>query len=274
MRRIAVVAVVSMFAFVACTDETPTEPVATPTTDAAADAAEPAEPEPSAEPEEAYLTYVTGIRHQPTEAKKVEIEGKTKKQYNWMSTLYRGEELTVVEIEGEWAKVKASDDTEGWLKKTGLLPVDGVSLATVFDKTKTFYRPDLLAQNTSRMIDPATLLFVLKTKDQFTEVNYYGQGKAWVLSDKLTADPMEISAAKLLAKVQYLKQKKDKDAGMVLELARSQFGESKLVGMANDEGKVQTEEEKAAAEAAPAAAAEPVEEKKDEEEAPTEAATE
>ncbi|MFC1609330.1 hypothetical protein ACFL6C_00090 [Myxococcota bacterium] len=242
MRCIAVVATLFAFVLGGCKEDPqpetkPDEPAAVEPTGAA----EPAEPEPAAELEQAYLTHVTGLRREPTEAKKVEIEGKKKKVNNWVMTLYRGEEVTVQEVRGEWTRVSASDDSEGWVKKNGLLPIEGVSLATVFEKAKTFYRPDLLAQNTSRMIDPASLLFILKTKDQFTEVNYYGQGKSWVLSDKLNADPKEISAAKLLAKVQWLKSRKDPDADKVMELARTQFGDSRLVGMADEEGKVKEE---------------------------------
>jgi uncharacterized protein YgiM (DUF1202 family) len=246
MRHIAVVATV-LVALAACSEKAAPEPTA-PTPPTAAEPSEPAEP--AAEPEQAYLTYVTGIRRKPSDAKKVEVEGKTKKVHNWLSTLYRGEEVTVLEVQGDWARVVASDETEGWVKKTGLLPTEGVSLATLFEKTKTFHRPDLLAQNTSRSIEPATLLFVLKTKNQFTEVNYYGQGSVWVLSDKLSVDPTEISAAKLLAKVQWLKGRKDPDADKVMELARTHFGETKLVAMANDDGAVASEEEVAVEEEA------------------------
>ncbi|OGQ81302.1 MAG: hypothetical protein A2289_08750 [Deltaproteobacteria bacterium RIFOXYA12_FULL_58_15] len=241
MRRIALFifsASILVLSLVGCKDGTQT-PQDAPTVGAVNElsAAQPAAPAGAAS-EQAYLTYVTGLRREASEAKKVELPGESKKAQNWIMTLYRGEEVTVIEVDGEWAKVRASDDSEGWVKKSGLLPIEGVELATVFEKTKTFQRPDLLAQNTSRQLDPGALVFVLKSKDQFTEVNYYGQGTVWVLSGTLNTEPKEIAAAKLLAKVQWLKARNDADADKVMELARSEFGDSKLVGMADSEGKI------------------------------------
>jgi hypothetical protein len=79
---------------------------------------------------------------------------------------------------------------------------------------------------------------VLKTKDQFTEVNHYGQASTWLLSEKLNTDSREIAAAKLLAKVRWLKSKNDPSADTVMELAKTQFGDSRLVGMANPDASI------------------------------------
>ena len=53
------------------------------------------------EPETAYLTAVTGLRREPSDAKKVAHPETGKELHNWMTTLYRGEEVNVLEVEGE-----------------------------------------------------------------------------------------------------------------------------------------------------------------------------
>ncbi len=236
-----------------CTDETKTDAPPTPPVTAAVEPA-PAPSEPAAVSEAAYVTFVTGLRREPVEAQRIDDPtGASKKKIsNWLMTLYRGEEVTILGVQDTWAKVRASDDSEGWVQKNGLLPVEGAAIATVFEPTKTFNRPDLLALNTSRTLDPAALLFVLKTKDQFSEVNYYGQGTAWVLSEKLNTDAREIAAAKLLAKVRWLKERKDASADEVMKLARAQFSDSKLVGMADDNAAIKTDEAPPAGDNSPA----------------------
>jgi hypothetical protein len=209
-----------------CKESAPTEPAEGGTEQEAVDK----QAAPAAEPEQAYLTSITGLRRQATEDRKVTSED-GKPVRNWQTTLFRGEELNVLEVEGEWARGKASDDSEGWVKKEFLLPTEGVQVATVFEEIKTFSRPDLLALNSSLTLEPGSLLFVLKTKDQFTEVNRFGQRTTWVLSEKLNTEAAEVSAAKLLAKAKWLDDKKDPSAAQVLDLARTQFGGTRLVGM-------------------------------------------
>ena len=186
--------------------------------------------EPKGQSEEALVTAVTSIKKEADEAAKIDGPG-GKKINNWVATLYRGEQVTVLKVQDDWAQVKASDENIGWMKKDGLLPSEGTTLATIFETVKTFNRPDLLALNANRTLDPGSLLVVVKTKDQFSEVNYQGKQTAWVLSEKLNMDGTEIAAAKLVNKVRWLKGKKDPAADQFLELAKSQFSSSKLVGM-------------------------------------------
>ena len=230
MHRLVSLLVVLMGAW-ACTKEPTAAPAQNEVTAVAPTAGVPAAP--AAAVEQAYVTFVTGLRKEPTDAQKIDDAATGKKVGNWLTTLYRGEEVAILEVKGDWARVRASDDSEGWVQKNGLLPVEGVTVATVFEQAKTFSRPDLLALNATRVVEPGTLLFGLKTKDQFAEVNFYGQGSAWILAEKLNTDAREIAAAKLLAKVRWLKERKDTSADKVMELARTEFADSKLSGMAD-----------------------------------------
>ena len=69
---------------------------------------------------------------------------------NALAVLQRGEKVTVVEAREDWAKVRSSDDREGWLRRAALLEGDGVTEATVLAPADVFDRPDLLAANAKR----------------------------------------------------------------------------------------------------------------------------
>ncbi len=199
---------------------------------------------PQAQAEEALVTGVTSLKREASDAQKLD-DAAGKKVNNWVATLYRGEVVTVQSVKDDWAQVKASDDSTGWVKKDVLLPSEGTTLATLFEEAKTFNRPDLLAMNAKLTLEPGALLFVLKTKEQFSEVNVQGKTTAWVLSERLSTDSNEIAAAKIVNKIKWLKAKKDPQAKEFLELAKSQFGSSRLVGMLD-------EADKAGADAVPA----------------------
>jgi SH3-like domain-containing protein len=186
--------------------------------------------EPKGEPETALVTSVTSLKKEPDDAAKIDGAG-GKKVNNWVATLYRGEQVGVVKVQEDWAQVTTSDESTGWMKKDGLLPSEGTTLATIFETVKTFNRPDLLTLNATRTLEAGSLLVVVKTKDQFSEVNFQGKQTAWVLSEKLNMDGTEIAAAKLVNKIRWLKAKKDPAADQFLELAKSQFSTSRLVGM-------------------------------------------
>jgi hypothetical protein len=156
MRIIALSSSLLVLGLVGCKGEQTTE--AAPTTPVAPTAAAPSETPPTpaapAVSEQAYVTVVTGLKREASDAKSIDDpKGKSKKKIsNWLMTLYRGEEVTILEVQEEYAKVKASDDSEGWVQKTALLPVEGVALATVFEEAKTFSRPDLLALNSTKLL--------------------------------------------------------------------------------------------------------------------------
>lgn len=229
-------AAIALLAISACTQPSGTkeDPAGTTTPPPAPTAAAPAPapaPAPSALGEEAYVTSVSGLRRAATEDRQIEDPSgkKGKKVSNWVTTLHRGEMVRVLEVQGEWARVRASDESEGWLKKDGLLPTEGVTMATVLAPAKTFDRPDLLALNAKRTLEPGQLLYVTKSKDQFSEVNHAGSALTWVLTEALTSDRREVDASKLVNKARWLEERKDANADAIWELARSQFGDTKVM---------------------------------------------
>jgi hypothetical protein len=183
----------------------------------------------------AYVSAVSLLRREPSDAPRV--KGANGKEIsNLIATLQRGEKVVVLEEaarvvgKDEWAHVKSSDDREGWLKRSSLIEGEGVGEATVLVPADVFDRPDLLAANARRKIEPGTLLLVVKVRAPFSEVNVSSGPNAWVLTDRLASGDAEVSVAKLAEKARWLKRNgKGDEALAILELARSTFPGQPLV---------------------------------------------
>lgn len=190
---------------------------------AAAAAAAPVEP--------AWILYVDTLRKTPDAADKIAgPDGKTKVSNYLFATLQRGERVTVLETKEGWIKVRASDDKEGWLRDSAVLEGTGVSAATLLVQADVFDRPDLLAANAKRKLEPGSLLLVVKAKPPFSEVNVPGGPNAWVLTERLATGEREVSVAKLIEKARWLVRKSRKDeAAQILALAQGQFSDVPLV---------------------------------------------
>jgi len=105
-----------------------------------------------------------------------------------------------------------------------VLEGDGIAEATVLAPADVFDRPDLLAANARRKIEPGTLLLVVKTKPPFAEVNVSSGPSAWVLAERLATGEKEVSVAKLAEKARWLARNgKPDEAKQILAFARQQF---------------------------------------------------
>ena len=185
---------------------------------------------PAGGAEIAYVTVATALRREPSDAARVAGPGPKRAQVpNVLATLLRGEKVTLVGERDDWSQVRASDESQGWVKRSALLPGLGVTEATLGAQADAFDRPDLLAVNARRKIEPGTLLLVVRSRELFSEVNTGGGPSAWVLSDRLLAGPRDVMVAKLFEKARWLvRTGKAEDARAVLDLARSQFGDVPL----------------------------------------------
>jgi hypothetical protein len=118
------------------------------------------------------------------------------------------------------------------MKSASLLPASQVQEGTVLAVAWAFDRPDLLAANARRKLDPGTLLFIRKTKDLFTEVDAGPGASTWILTDRVTTMPGDVAAAKLVEKARFLRRNARPDeARELLALLRSRFPESPLVSV-------------------------------------------
>jgi hypothetical protein len=79
------------------------------------------------------------------------------------------------------------------------------------------------------MIAPGTLLFVTKSKEPFSEVNLTGTTRVWTLTEKLSADPKEVEAARIINRARWLDERKDPAAKEFWELAKKNFAGTQLV---------------------------------------------
>ncbi len=177
----------------------------------------------------AFVTAAAAVRREPTEAPRVKgADGK--ETSNFVATLQRGEQVAVVEAREDWTRIRTSDDKEGWLKASAVLQGEGLAPATVLAPADVFDRPDLLAANAKRKLDPGTLLLVVKNRPPFSEVNVSGATTAWVLTERLATGEREVSVAKLVEKARWLvRSKKADDAKQILALAREHFAGVPLV---------------------------------------------
>jgi SH3-like domain-containing protein len=187
-----------------------------------------AAPAPSAEP--SYVVAVVTLRKEPVAAEKIAGPG-GKQVTNYLpTTLQRGERVTVLETRDEWSRVRASDDKEGWLRAATVLDGTGVTAATVVQPADVFDRPDLLAANAKRKVEPGSLLLVVKVKAPFSEVNVPGAQNAWVLTERLVTGEREVGVAKLIEKARWLVKSNRKDEALqILALAQGQFADVPLV---------------------------------------------
>jgi hypothetical protein len=177
----------------------------------------------------AYVTAVTVLKMEPVDASRIKgADGK--EGSNFRALLYRGEQVQLLETKEEWVWARTSDDKEGWLKRTAVLEAAAVKEATFLAAEKVFDRPDLLASNSKRTLDPGTFVLVVKERPPFSEVNFSGGQNTWVLSERLATGPKDVAAAKLVEKARYLaKNKKMDEAVATLELLRTVAPESPLV---------------------------------------------
>jgi len=176
-----------------------------------------------------WLTAAVSLRREPSEAPRVAGPG-GKQVSNWVTTLQRGERIALVEARGEWAQVRTSGDELGWLKRSLLLEQEGTTLATLLVPADVFDRPDLLAANAKRKLDPGALLLVVRQRAPFAEVNAGPGPVVWVLADRLATDDGSVSTAKLLEKARWLKRSgKEDEARQILALGRSTFAGSPLL---------------------------------------------
>lgn len=232
--------VASCFVIAACDSkkDTPTPPAAVAPPTAAAPTAAAEKPAEKAA-DSGFVIYTSVLKKEGSDKPKVE-DAKGKQVANWLATLYRGERVALVKDDGgDYIQVKTSGEVEGFIKRQSVLLAPDVTEATVLESTDAFDRPDLLALNAKKKINAGTLIFVLKNREQFSEVNAQGTGTVWVLNGRLTTDKDELAVAKILAKARSLKEGKDeKKAAAIADLtnlAKSNFANAKLVGIMDTE---------------------------------------
>lgn len=187
---------------------------------------------PAPDPSLRFITDLSTLRREPTEQARVKLEGAKTPQPNSLAVLQRGERVALLEARGDWARVRASDGVEGWVRATALASADSVQEGTLLVVAWAFDRPDLLAVNAKRKLDPGTLLFIRKTKDLFTEVDAGPGPNVWVLTDRVSIRPGDVEAAKLVEKARFLaRSNRPEEAREVLALLRVRSPDSPLVAV-------------------------------------------
>jgi hypothetical protein len=187
---------------------------------------------PAAKGPMAYVTTVAVLKTEPVDASKIKDKA-GKEVSNYVTLLYRGEQVKVLETKDDWVRARSSDEKkEGWLKRSNALEADGLKEATLLVPTEVFDRPDLLAANAKRKLDPGTFVLVVQERAPFSEVNYSGSQNVWVLSERLAKDPKDVAAARLIEKARYLARNNKKDEAIAnLGIIKTVAAESPLVNI-------------------------------------------
>ena len=77
----------------------------------------PAPEEVPAAASEAFVVGQTMLRKAPTDDKKIpDPAGGEKPISNYVTSLNRGELVSILGADGEWSNVRASDNSEGWIR--------------------------------------------------------------------------------------------------------------------------------------------------------------
>lgn len=182
----------------------------------------------SVAPGNAFVAQVVALRRAPHEGRFLEAN-KKKGQPNVMTVLHRGEGLVVLQVQKDWLQVQISDEQTGWVKAQAVVVGTGLRPATTLSRLPCFTRPDLLALAGTQVVEPGTLLFVVRQKEAFSEVDVGGRNNVWVLSDALEEAPAEVQAAKIYQRARPLLARQDEAAQPLVALLRSRFGRTRLV---------------------------------------------
>jgi SH3-like domain-containing protein len=146
-----------------------------------------------------------GIRHQPTDDKLV--------KNNVFTGVDRGEKVAVLADSGDWAKVKLSDDKEGWIK-TSLIRLGVERMAVMVDEVQVFVRPDPSSRGVA--LDSSSgklgsIVWIFKAKDGYYDCEFPGNRKGWVKVGALSEDQAELDAARLLEQARKYATRKESD---------------------------------------------------------------
>lgn len=232
--RLAVPLTTLVLALAACSKSSPGAAAPEPPTSPSAAPASPGAP--AAGGNGAWVTTVIALRRAPSDAAKVPAGTGKKDVNNYLATLHRGEKVDVLEQKDDWARVRLSDDREGWLRSLALLQDPAATAATVLVPSELFDRPELIAAVAGRKLEPGTLVLVTKQKPPFAQVNFAGALSAWVLSERLATGEKEVAVSKLVEKARWLfKNGKKDEAREVLGLAREHFAGVALIDVLDKE---------------------------------------
>ncbi|MEN0066239.1 MAG: hypothetical protein AAGA48_29130 [Myxococcota bacterium] len=214
--------------------------------EAGAEAAE----EPTNEPKDGFAIATTYLRsHATTERKIDDPDNPGKRISTYVATIYRGNDLTVVETKDDFVRVTLQDGSgnEGWIKGSRVTTADGAKLATVKEEVKTFSRPDLLSLNTTMKLAPGSVLVVTQSQGKFVEVDYpksqWSSASTWVLADTVVEGEDDVAAAQLISKVLYVREDSAEKAKPLEELAREQFAGNALLNLLDPPEPEPSEEE-------------------------------
>jgi hypothetical protein len=217
MRHLLALSLFALLASACSRSSAPAQQQQQQTGDAQAGAAAPsgaATEAPAPKSPTAYVTTVSVLKREPSDAAKIPGKPGSKDVSNFVDLLYRGEKVAVLETRDEWVRVRSSGEKEGWMKRTSTLEGDALQEATVLAPTDVFDRPDLLAANAKRKLDPGTFVLVVKEKKPFSEVNYSGSQDVWVLTERLNTSEKEVMVSRLAEKIRYLWRNNKKDEAL------------------------------------------------------------
>jgi SH3-like domain-containing protein len=202
-------------------------------------------PEPSGQTGAQPQVISALVKYNKLGVRKEPLDNKDPK--NYLTTVNRGEKVTVLQQDTLWAKVRLSDDKEGWIQSRYLVP-SGVRFAVMLiSELMVYKRPDpsspRLANDTA-MTRQGTLLWITKEKDGFAECQFPSGKSGWIASGELVTDSAEVAAARLLEQARTLvAESKMEEAASVYQKIADQYGSSKVAAVVAEESGIKPKSE-------------------------------
>jgi uncharacterized protein YgiM (DUF1202 family) len=179
-----------------------------------------------------------GVRKQPLD---------NKDPTNFLTTVNRGEKVTVLQPDTLWTKIRLSDDKEGWILSKYLVPADVRYAVMLIKELLVYKRPDPSSPriaNDTTMTRQGILLWVTKDKDGFAECQFPSGKSGWIASGELVTDSSEVAAARLLEQARALvMENKMEEAASFYQKIADQYGETKVAAVVAEESGIKAKSE-------------------------------
>jgi len=147
-----------------------------------------------------YVVARTGMHRRPNGA--------------WLSSLYRGDRVTVLQEDGDWVEVRDVGESRGWVKKRRVLSSPDIRRAVAKVGLARHRKPDPMRRSKAT-VTAGILVLVLAKNEQFSLVNYSTSGKTWVLTDRLHGGRDLIDAARMMHRIRPLADESDERKELV-----------------------------------------------------------
>ncbi len=156
---------------------------------------------PIAVPEKMFIADYGYLRVFPIDSKTFEDPDTHRRENNVKGETVRGMEVVKVRREGEFCDIRLELGAEGWVRCDEMIPVGGVTKATVLEDTAISDEDGAYGRPMEKPVLAGSILLVQRSHGDYSLVRAGGGVTGWVRTAALVSDPDELRAATLIARV-------------------------------------------------------------------------